>query len=92
MKLDPKNALPEKFFCNKCNCLQNYRTKHCDLCEACISKFDHHCFWIGGCVGELNHRTFWALLFFEFLNELYIFTVLFNGMDNYIVNDEKSGD
>lgn len=67
--------IPPKGFCNKCNIVQEYRTKHCRDCEACIAKYDHHCFWIGGCVGELNHRTFWAMLFFmniEFILNLYI--------------------
>jgi len=43
---------PEKHYCKKCDVWQPYRTKHCNLCEGCVSKFDHHCFWIGSCVGE----------------------------------------
>jgi len=49
---DNKLKKPEKHYCNKCDVWQPYRTKHCNLCEACVSKFDHHCFWIGTCVGE----------------------------------------
>jgi len=39
--------IPEQRFCNVCNILQPYRTKHCHYCEKCIHKFDHHCVWIG---------------------------------------------
>lgn len=59
---------PPLHFCNKCNIVQEYRTRHCKSCDTCIAKFDHHCFWIGnlwslgGCVGELNHRKFWLML------------------------------
>jgi len=42
-----KNRMPEQRFCEVCNIIQPYRTKHCHLCERCINKFDHHCIWIG---------------------------------------------
>lgn len=53
---------PKKHFCTICQMEQPFRTKHCELCEECICKFDHHCFWIGGCVGEKNHLKFWLML------------------------------
>lgn len=43
-------------------------------------------------MGELNHRSFWSMLFFEFINMLYIFVILFNGMDNYASFDPVTGD
>lgn len=57
-----KIEIPERHFCEHCQYLQPYRTRHCHSCQACVAKFDHHCFWIGGCVGELNHRKFFALV------------------------------
>ena len=54
--------VPARHYCEHCQVLQPYRTKHCHLCQACVGKFDHHCFWIGGCVGELNHRKFYLML------------------------------
>jgi len=39
--------VPEQRFCEICNLIQPYRTKHCHLCERCINKFDHHCVWLG---------------------------------------------
>lgn len=41
---DPR---PPKHFCDKCQIVQDYRSKHCHLCGRCIRKFDHHCFWVG---------------------------------------------
>lgn len=53
---------PERRYCNFCQNLQPYRTKHCSRCQACIAKFDHHCHVIGTCIGELNLRYFWLYL------------------------------
>ena len=38
-------------------------TKHCHMCEHCVSGFDHHCQWLMKCVGHNNHRLFVILLF-----------------------------
>ena len=31
-------------FCPKCLVRQEYKSKHCLICQKCISEFDHHCF------------------------------------------------
>jgi len=72
---------PERRYCDICEAVQPYRTKHCDKCERCIHKFDHHCFWIGGCVGELNHRKFWIFLFVQTLLEIWSYYIADSGMD-----------
>ena len=36
--------VPTKLTCSVCDITQPYRSKHCDLCEECIGKYDHHCF------------------------------------------------
>ncbi len=56
-RVEPSNAwrntgpsnplLPDKRFCETCQIVQPYRTKHCQVCEKCIHKFDHHCVWLG---------------------------------------------
>lgn len=54
--------LPQLFFCESCLIVQAVPTRHCKLCECCISKFDHHCLFIGKCVGLKNHRNFVLLI------------------------------
>jgi len=65
-----KIELPGRRFCEACQVVQPYRSRHCWECNKCVRKFDHHCFWIGGCVGELNHGKFWLFLFTQTLSEV----------------------
>ena len=48
----------EKNPCRTCKFDKPPRSKHCSLCDKCISKLDHHCVWIKGCVGEKNYKYF----------------------------------
>lgn len=56
---ESKYEMPPLHFCHRCNIVQEYRTRHCKSCDACIAKFDHHCFWIGNHVSsrQLRRRT-----------------------------------
>ena len=47
--------------CKTCELDKPARSKHCTVCNNCVSKFDHHCIWIKGCVGEKNYK--WFLMF-----------------------------
>lgn len=48
--------------CRTCNLLKPARSKHCNICKHCISKFDHHCIFINNCVGYANQHFFLLLL------------------------------
>ncbi|KAL4463920.1 hypothetical protein ABPG74_005857 [Tetrahymena malaccensis] len=61
----------EKRYCKYCFINQPTRSKHCLICNRCISTYDHHCPWIGVCIAQRNH-----LFFFFFIISQNIVSVL----------------
>jgi DHHC palmitoyltransferase len=68
LELFDPNAL-----CPECEVIRVARSRHCNICNRCVSRFDHHCPWINNCVGLGNHNWFLAYI----VNTLaYVFVTL----------------
>ena len=56
-------ATPQSM-CYHCNIQRpmSKTTKHCKICNKCVSHFDHHCMWLDTCVGAQNYFSFFLLV------------------------------
>jgi len=50
--------------CQYCNLPRSMKitTKHCHICNKCVSHFDHHCLWLNTCIGAKNYWQFFSML------------------------------
>lgn len=60
--LDQTNPLN---LCPDCKIVRTPRSRHCNICNRCVERFDHHCPYINNCVGYNNHVYF--LFFIAFV-------------------------
>ena len=60
------------------------RSRHCEICDSCISVYDHHCPWIANCVGANNYWAFFTFLISMFL--FMVFTIAFEIVSKHILN------
>ncbi|XP_013386257.1 probable protein S-acyltransferase 23 [Lingula anatina] len=82
-----KNPLSR--LCHTCRTVKPLRSKHCRICQRCVSEFDHHCPYIYNCVGYNNRVWFTMFVCLVFVN--CVITLYFcywileaNGWDDYI--------
>lgn len=47
-------------FCLNCDSYCLTESKHCRVCNRCVSNFDHHCMWFNNCVGDRNYISFFV--------------------------------
>lgn len=48
--------------CPECEVIRTSRSRHCNICNRCVNRFDHHCPWINNCVGGGNHGWFYLYI------------------------------
>ena len=59
---DPLNLCPD------CKIIRTQRSRHCNICNRCVERFDHHCPYINNCVGHRNHVYFLLFVIFIVVN------------------------
>jgi len=57
--------------CPDCKLIRTPRSRHCNICNRCVERFDHHCPWINNCIGTWNHGYFLTFILF-----LYVYLIL----------------
>ncbi|KAG5294231.1 DHHC zinc finger domain-containing protein [Histoplasma ohiense] len=72
------------YVCRTCHTLKPARSKHCSICNVCVSRHDHHCVWLMNCVGENNYRYFLALLLSMFVLLSYGTYLGYSILDRYL--------
>ncbi len=58
--------------CSDCEVMRAKRSRHCNFCHKCVSRFDHHCPWIQNCVGIRNHGFFLAYIYTTWIDMVVI--------------------
>lgn len=51
--------------CAECLVVTLPRSRHCNVCSACVDRFDHHCPWLNTCIGRKNHATFLVFIILQ---------------------------
>ncbi len=59
------------YLCSDCEVIRTRRSRHCNICDRCVDRFDHHCPWINNCVGIGNHTYFFFYIHVLYLNLIF---------------------
>ncbi len=61
--------------CPECEVIRTPRSRHCNICNRCVDRFDHHCPWINNCIGIRNHSVFYLFIIGQFVYICLVFVV-----------------
>lgn len=66
------------YHCDICGFVDS-KSKHCKVCNKCVSVFDHHCMWVNNCIGAKNYKFFVGLLsVLTFFNSfVFVFCIIY---------------
>ena len=73
--------------CPFCQVIRLPQSRHCNICNRCIERYDHHCPWINNCVGRTNHSGFYVHLI---LIMAYCITSLVNSIVSLASSEENN--
>ena len=62
---DPYNLCPD------CKVIRTPRSRHWNIWNRCVERFDHHCPYLNNCIGYRNHIWFLLFLFLMSLTLIY---------------------
>eukprot|EP00474_Spongospora_subterranea_P010336 CRZ10794.1 hypothetical protein [Spongospora subterranea] len=74
--------------CRSCKFTKVARSKHCSLCNVCVSRFDHHCVFLNVCIGGKNVHKFLLFLLVKSLSSVYMAFLLFQVLFSIVAEKE----
>ena len=73
--LDLLDQFEANCLCPDCDLIRTPRSRHCNLCNRCVDRFDHHCPWINNCVGRGNYKYFYVYVLVQMTFIVHTFVV-----------------
>ena len=70
--------------CPLCEVIRLPRSRHCNICNKCVVRYDHHCPWINNCVSQTNHFSFYMHLIFLLAYSIFVFSISLKSIDSVI--------